>query len=227
MIRVRRGADRGLTTQSWLDSRHTFSFSSYRDPRYMGFRALRVVNDDIIAAGHGFGMHPHRDMEILTFVRSGVVAHQDSMGNQAVIAPSEIQRMSAGTGVLHSEMNPSSETETRLLQVWIEPSELGLTPGYEQRRFADGWTLVASADGREGSLTVHQDVDVYRGRLEPSETVTHALAAGRHAWVHLADGEAKVGGVTLASGDGAALSDIEQVDVFALTRTEILLFDLA
>lgn len=227
MIRVRRSADRGQTQLAWLDSWHTFSFADYRDPDHMGFRALRVVNDDTIAPGQGFGMHPHQDMEIITFVRSGAIEHGDSMGHTAVIGPDTVQRMTAGTGVVHREINPSRLEATRLIQVWIRPDELELTPEYEQRKFTDGWQLVATPDGKDGTLTIHQDARIYRGRLRRGEIVSVALAPGRHAWIHVATGSARVAGETLHAGDGAALSDERDIAIESLTESEILLFDLA
>jgi hypothetical protein len=227
MMHVRCSADRGHTRLAWLDSRHTFSFADYRDPKHMGFRALRVVNDDVIAPAHGFGMHPHRDMEILTFVRWGRLEHGDSMGHGAIIGPEAVQRMTAGTGVVHRELNPSDHEATRLLQVWITPDKLGLAPEYEQRAFSDDWQLVATPDGRDGTLTVHQDVRIYRGRLQPGESVHCALQPQRHAWVQVSDGNARIAGETLLAGDGAALCDAREITIEALTPTEILLFDLA
>jgi redox-sensitive bicupin YhaK (pirin superfamily) len=227
MIEIRAAESRGRTRLGWLDSHHAFSFGQYRDPSRMGFRALRVVNDDWIAPASGFGMHPHRDMEILSFVSRGALEHRDSMGHGAVIGAAEVQRMTAGTGVLHSEFNPSEEEPTRILQVWIEPEVPGLEPSWEQRAFGDGWQLVASGDAREGSLRIHQDASVYRGRLAADQVIRHELAPGRHAWLQVARGEVAVGESRLRSGDAAAVRDESAVIVRPVTASEVLLFDLA
>jgi redox-sensitive bicupin YhaK (pirin superfamily) len=227
MIAIRPSEDRGRTRFGWLDSRHSFSFGDYRDPRHMGFRALRVINDDVIAAGQGFGTHPHRDMEILTFMQAGSLAHRDSMGNGSVIRPGDVQRMTAGTGVMHSEMNPSADEEARLLQVWIEPDTLGLEPSYEQRHFGDDWQLVASPDGRDGSITLHQDARVFTGRLEAGEQQLHRLAPGRHVWLHVIEGEVEAAGEKLGAGDAVAISDVSEVAIRASQESRVLLFDLA
>ncbi len=227
MIEIRRSEDRGKTRFDWLDSRHSFSFGEYRDPQHMGFRALRVINDDSIAAGAGFGMHPHRDMEILTFMRSGSLAHRDSMGNGAVIRPGDVQRMTAGTGVTHSEVNPSNDEAAQLLQVWIEPETLDLEPSWEQESFGEDWQLVASRDGREGSLRVHQDVSVHRGRIAAGTSVVRALAPGRFAWLHVAEGRVSVAGHELEGGDGIAVSDESEIRIEAITDSDVLLFDLS
>jgi redox-sensitive bicupin YhaK (pirin superfamily) len=227
MIEVRRSEDRGHTRTDWLDSRHTFSFGDYRDPAHMGFHRLRVINDDVVAPEAGFGMHPHRDMEILTFMHRGVLEHRDSMGNGSVIRPGDVQRMSAGTGVRHSEFNPSAEDETRFLQVWIEPAELGLEPSYEQRSFPGPWRLVASRDGRDESLTVAQDVDVYQGRLDAGDRRSHVLRAGRHAWIQVAFGDVLIAGHRLTTGDAVRVSEEANIDIDAITSSHVLLFDLA
>lgn len=231
MMQIRNRDDRGETRIGWLDSRHSFSFGEYRDPRFMGFRDLRVINDDVISAGAGFGLHPHQDMEILTFMERGSLEHRDSMGNGSVIRPGDVQRMTAGTGVRHSEVNPSEVDDVRLLQVWILPGATGLEPSYEQRSFGDGWQLVASRDGREGSLTVHQDVDVYRGKLRAGEAVTFEQAPGRYAWIQVIDGDVTANGQQLTGGDGASTSDepkIEIASTFTSTASShFLLFDLA
>jgi redox-sensitive bicupin YhaK (pirin superfamily) len=232
MVTVRRAADRGRSAFDWLDSRHTFSFADYHDPRHMGFRALRVINEDRVAPGRGFGTHPHRDMEIITYVIDGAVEHRDSMGNGSVIQPGDVQRMSAGTGVTHSEFNPSGAAPVHFLQIWILPERTGLTPSYEQRRFPAAekrgmLRLIASNDGRDGSVVVFQDVDVFAAVLEPDEEVTHALQHGRHAWVQIVSGGAAIDGAALAQGDGAAVSDERAVTLRARERAEVLLFDLA
>ncbi len=227
MIEIRRSEDRGHTRTEWLDSRHTFSFGDYQDPAHTGFRHLRVINDDVIAPDAGFGMHPHRDMEILTFMHQGVLEHRDSLGNGSVIRPGDVQRMTAGTGVRHSEFNPSAEDETRLLQVWIQPAERGLDPSYEQRSFPGDWRLVASRDGRDESLTVAQDVDVYQGRLDAGDRRSYALRAGRHAWIQVAFGDVEIAGHRLTTGDAVRVSEEANIDIDAITSSHVLLFDLA
>jgi len=232
MVNVRRAADRGRSAFDWLDSRHTFSFADYHDPRHMGFRALRVINEDRVAPGRGFGTHPHRDMEIITYVIDGAVEHRDSMGNGSVIQPGDVQRMSAGTGVTHSEFNPSGAAPVHFLQIWILPERTGLKPSYEQRRFPAAekrgmLRLIASNDGRDGSVVVFQDVDVFAAMLEPGEEVTHALQHGRQAWVQIVSGGAAIDGAALAQGDGVAVSDERAVTLRARERAEVLLFDLA
>lgn len=231
MIRVRPAAARGRTTLDWLDSAHTFSFGEYFDPAHMGFRTLRVINDDLIAAGGGFGTHGHRDMEILSFVFAGALAHKDSLGHGETVRPDDVQRMTAGSGILHSEFNPSKSEATRLLQVWILPERRGLTPGYEQRSFPDARgaaepTLVASGEPRDGALRVHQDVAVYRGRPAAGASYAHAIARGRGVWIQVAAGELVVGGKTLVDGDGAAVEQEASVALVAKTDAEYLLFDL-
>ncbi|HZH31778.1 MAG TPA: pirin family protein [Pyrinomonadaceae bacterium] len=231
MIYVRKAAQRGHFDFGWLDTYHTFSFGEYYDPRNMGFRALRVINEDYVRAGHGFPTHPHRDMEIITYVLEGALEHKDSMGNGTRIVPGEVQRMSAGTGVRHSEKNSSTTEDVHLLQIWIIPQEQGLAPGYEQKMFeADEkrgrLRLIASADGRDGSVTIHQDAQLYAALLEPEQEVTHHLSPGRHAWVQLARGAAEINGQLLRQGDGAAISDEEQLSLAGREEAEVLLFDL-
>ncbi len=231
MMQVRRGDERGRGDYGWLDTRYTFSFADYRDPRHSGFRALRVLNDDRIAPGRGFPTHGHRDMEILTWVVDGSLEHRDSMGNGSVIGPGELQRMTAGTGVQHSEFNPSDENPLRLLQIWIEPEERGLTPGYEQRRFAPEsrrgrWRLVASRDGRDGSLTLHRNAAVYAALLEDGEELAYDLEEGRHAWLQLVRGDVRAGDRRLGEGDGLAVSGEPGFTVRADGSAELLLFDL-
>jgi len=232
MIAIRPAAERGHADHGWLDTRHTFSFASYHDPRHMGFRSLRVINEDRVQPAEGFGTHAHRDMEILTWVLAGALEHKDSMGNGSVIRPGDLQRMSAGTGVTHSEFNPSREALVHFLQIWLLPRERGLPPGYEQRRFPEDarrgrLRLIAAGDGREGAVTIHQDADVWTALLEPGESVRHALAPGRYAWLHVARGAVSLNGSTLGAGDGAAVSDEAELEIAAAVRAEVLLFDLA
>ena len=232
MIAVRAAAERGHADHGWLDTRHTFSFASYRDPAHMGFRSLRVINEDRVKPGKGFGTHAHTDMEILTWVLDGALGHKDSMGNGSVIRPGDLQRMSAGTGVTHSEFNPSPEAGVHFLQIWLLPSERGLPPGYEQKNFPPGerrgrLCLVAARDGREGAVTIHQDADLWTALLGPGESVRHPLAPGRHAWVHVARGSATLNGKALSAGDGAAVSDEPALEIAGVTEAEVLVFDLA
>jgi redox-sensitive bicupin YhaK (pirin superfamily) len=232
MIIKRPAAERGQTRTPWLDSRHTFSFNRYYDPRWSGFRHLLVINEDFVAPSGGFGAHTHSDMEILTYIVSGAVQHGDSMGNSSVIRAGEIQRMSAGTGVTHSEFNPSSEEPVHFLQIWITPEHRGGAPGYEQREFAEQerrgrLRLIASPGGEEGSVRVQQDASVYSGLLEAGEEVSHELRTGRSAWVQVVKGSVKVNGLELKAGDGAALSGEEQVSILPDEASEVLVFDLA
>ncbi len=231
MIRVRKAGDRGHADHGWLDTWHTFSFADYLDPEHVHFRTLRVLNEDRVAPGTGFPMHPHRDMEIVTVILSGALQHRDSMGTSSVIRPGEVQRMSAGTGVVHSEFNPSDEEPVHLLQIWILPGEKGLTPSYEQKAFPAGerrarWRLVASPDGAEGSVTVRQDVKLYTTLLEPGESVSHDLAAGRHAWLQVARGAVALNGESLRAGDGAGVSGEPRLELRADEAAELYLFDL-
>src|SRR5262245_19070716 len=230
---VRRPAnERGRTRIGWLDSWHSFSFGDYYDPAHMEFRSLRVLNDDRIAAGQGFGMHPHRDMEIITYMVSGALEHKDSLGTGSVIRPGEVQRMSAGTGIRHSEINPSPTTPAHLLQIWLMPERDGLTPGYAQKAFPEAdrrnrlW-LVASRDGRECSVTIHQDAATYVTSLDAGKEVTHSLPRGRHAWLQVVRGAVTLNGEALKTGDGAAVSDESTLTVAATEATEVVLFDLA
>ena len=232
MIVRRPSKERGHFDHGWLDTYHSFSFASYHDPAHMGFRGLRVINEDRVAPARGFGSHPHRDMEIITYVLSGALEHRDSMGNKGLIRPDEVQRMSAGTGVVHSEANPSRTEPVHLLQIWIEPSKDGIPPSYEQKTFpaADKrgrLRLVAAPDGAEGAVTIHTDAKLYATLLDPGQTVEHALAPGRHAWVHVVSGGVDVGGVTLETGDGAAISGERALAIKAAEPSELLLFDLA
>ncbi len=231
MIAIRKAADRMHTDLGWLDSRHTFSFGEHYDPRHMGFSVLRVINDDRVRPGKGFGTHPHRDMEIISCVVEGELEHKDSMGNGTVIRPGDVQRMTAGTGVLHSEFNPSSERPVRFLQIWILPGQEGLEPGYEQRSYSreeksGAFRVVASQDGREGSVLVHQDVTMLAAVLAPGAEATYPLRPGRKAWLQVVTGSATLDGRSLEEGDGAALTDEPAATVRADTGTEVLLFNL-
>jgi quercetin 2,3-dioxygenase len=232
MITIRHAQDRGHTDAGWLDSRHTFSFADYHDPDHMGFRALRVINDDHVSPGKGFGAHPHRDMEIVSYVLDGALEHKDSMGTGSIIRPGDVQRMSAGTGVLHSEWNHSRTEEVHFLQIWILPERRGMEPGYEQRHFEpaelqDRLRIVASPDGRDGSVRIHQDAAVYVTRLSPGQDVGLDIPSGRHAWVQVARGAVKLNGVTLGAGDGAALTDEPRVQLRGVDEAEAMVFDLA
>jgi redox-sensitive bicupin YhaK (pirin superfamily) len=231
MISIRRAADRGHFDHGWLNTYHTFSFADYHDPAHMGFRSLRVLNDDRVAPGQGFGEHRHRDMEIVSYVLEGALAHRDNMGNSGVIRPGDVQRMSAGTGVQHSEFNGSKSEPVHFLQIWILPETPGAPPGYEQKTFPpetrrSNLRLVGSRDGRDGSLTVRQDVAIYASVLEAGEEVRHALAPGRHAWLQVAEGELELNGNRLGEGDGAAVTDEDELDI-AGKGAEFLLFDLS
>jgi redox-sensitive bicupin YhaK (pirin superfamily) len=232
MKTVRKATARGHANHGWLDSHFTFSFADYYDPKHMGFRALRVINDDRIEGGRGFGAHPHRDMEIITYLLDGAIAHKDSMGTGATVRPGEVQRMTAGTGVTHSEFNPSRTEETHLLQIWITPDKQGLPPSYEQKAFPDvekrgKLRLVASPDGRDGSVTIHANVQVYSGIFGEGQTAELPIAPGRHAWVHVARGVVRVAGEELGEGDGLALSDEGLLRIEGIDEGELLVFDLA
>ena len=230
-MQVRRSDERGHAQHGWLESRHTFSFADYYDEKFMGFRALRVINEDWVQPGKGFPPHSHRDMEIVTCVLDGALEHKDSMGNTSVIRPGELQRMTAGRGVTHSEFNASSDAPVHLLQIWILPEKLQLQPGYEQRDFGSGalreLRLVGSRDGRQGSLTIHQDVSLLLGRLAPGTKLRHPLSPARHAWVQVARGALRLNGEALAEGDGAALSRQEALELEAIDAAHVLVFDLA
>ncbi|HLK10757.1 MAG TPA: pirin family protein [Candidatus Binatia bacterium] len=229
MITVRPADARGRTRLEWLDSRHTFSFGDYHDAGHMGFRALRVINEDRVAPGGGFATHPHRDMEIVTWVLAGALEHRDSLGHGSIIRPGEVQRMTAGTGIAHSEFNPSATEPVHFLQIWILPEAHGLPPSYEQRALPPhtGLRLVAARDGRDGAVTIHQDADLHVAVLRGGDAATHRLAPGRHAWVQVARGGVTVGGVALHAGDGAAVRDADAVAIAAEQPAEVLLFDLA
>ena len=231
MMTIRPAASRGRTAIDWLDSWHTFSFGAYHDPQWRGFRSLRVINDDRVAPGGGFDTHPHRDMEIISYVLECALEHKDSLGTGSVITPGEVQRMSAGTGVTHSELNPSRSEPVHFLQIWILPERAGLPPSYEQRAFPTAekrgkLRLVASRDGREGSVTIHQAVDLYTSLLAPGEVVTHLCTPGRYAWVQVARGSLMLNDTALSTGDGAAVSEETRLTVTATDQAEVLLFDL-
>ena len=228
MIELRRSNERGHFDHGWLNTYHTFSFGDYHDPGQMGFRSLRVINEDRVLPGEGFGTHPHRDMEIITYVLSGALAHKDSSGGEGVLRPGEIQHMTAGAGIRHSEFNASQTEPVHFLQIWILPEKNGLRPGYEQRKFdVNGMRLVASRDGRDGSLRIHQNVDLYASRPNPGQVVTHALAPNRHAWLQVARGTVTLNGTELHAGDGAAVRDEQRLEIRATEPAEVLLFDLA
>lgn len=233
MIAVRKAEERGVARFGWLDSRHSFSFGHYYDPAHMGFRALRVINEDRVAPGAGFETHGHRDMEIISYVLDGALAHRDSLGSGSVIRPGDVQRMTAGTGIRHSEFNASKSEPVRFLQIWILPERQGLAPGYEQKTFPASekrgrLRLVASRDGREGSVTLHQAVDLYAALSEPGTALSHRLAPGRHAWLQVARGAVTLNGEPLRQGDGAAVSGETELTIAAAEEdSEILLFDLA
>jgi redox-sensitive bicupin YhaK (pirin superfamily) len=233
MIAVRRGAERGRSRFDWLDSRHTFSFAEYHDARHMGFRTLRVINEDRVAPGRGFGTHMHRDMEIVTWVLSGALEHRDSLGSGSVIRPGEVQRMSAGRGVAHSEYNASENDPVHFLQIWILPESRDLAASYEQKRIpAEEMRRrlrpIVARDAREGAVAIHQDATILATRLEAGELVEHALAPGRHAWVQVASGSLTLDGEALKAGDGAAVSDAQHLTVTAtVPGTHALVFDLA
>lgn len=228
---VRRAEERGHADHGWLRTYHSFSFAGYHDPAHMGFGPLRVINEDYIAPGRGFGMHPHRDMEIITYVLEGALEHRDSMGNGSIIRPGNVQRMSAGTGVRHAEYNPSPHERTHLLQIWIEPSQLGVPPSYEEKQFDDAakrgrLCLIASPNGRDGSTTIHQDACIYAALLDGEEQIRHVLAPGRLAYVHVARGTVTVNAQQLAAGDALKISEAMPIDMEQGKGAEVLLFDL-
>ncbi len=232
MMQLRRSPERGHFDHGWLDTLHTFSFADYYDPRHMHFRTLRVINEDRVAPGAGFPTHPHRDMEIVTYVLEGALQHRDSMGNGSVIRPGDVQRMSAGSGVTHSEYNASESEPVHLLQIWMLPERKGIPPSYEQKAFSEEerrgkLRLVASPDGRDGSVTIHQDNALYVALLGPGESVRHELAPNRHAWLQVARGRVTLNGTELAAGDGAAISQEKFVELRGVQDAEVLLFDLA
>lgn len=232
MITIRPSNERGGGDHGWLNTHHTFSFDQYHDPRFMGFRSLRVINEDWVQPGHGFPMHPHRDMEIITYLLEGELEHNDSMGNGSIIRPGDGQRMSAGRGVRHSEANPSKTEAAHLLQIWILPSERGLEPSYEQKAFPaeekrGKLRLIAGPDGKDGSVTIHQDARLYVTLLSPGQQVQHDLAPGRYAWLQVAKGAVELNGKPLGQGDGAALNEEPKLTIKGAKDAEVLLFDLA
>jgi redox-sensitive bicupin YhaK (pirin superfamily) len=231
MLTLRPGQERGRADYGWLDTRHTFSFANYYDPAHMGFRDLRVINEDRVRGGAGFPTHPHRDMEIISYVVEGALEHKDSMGNGSVIRPGDVQRMSAGTGVTHSEFNHSRNEPVRFLQIWILPNQTRLTPGYEQKTYSaeersDRLRLVASPDGSEGSVQLHQDVRLYASLLDPGTEIEHPIPDGHHAWLQLIDGALEVNGLALEAGDGVSISDEGSLRIRARQPAHFLLFDL-
>jgi redox-sensitive bicupin YhaK (pirin superfamily) len=232
MMRIRKGPDRGHADHGWLNTYHTFSFADYQDAAHMGFRSLRVINEDRVSPGMGFGAHAHRDMEIVSYVLEGALEHKDNMGNGAVLRPGEFQRISAGTGIRHSEFNPSPSEPVHFYQIWLLPRSHGAPPSYEQKFFAEDekrgkLRLVASPNGAEGSLTIHQDARVYLSTLHPDESVSHELASGRHAWLQVLRGRVNVQGTTLETSDGLAVSDEGGVTIVGEQTAEVMLFDLA
>lgn len=230
MIAVRKSEDRGKANHGWLNSHHTFSFANYYDPQHMGFSSLRVINEDRVQPGKGFGTHSHRDMEIISYVLEGALEHKDSMGNGSVIRPGDFQYMAAGTGVLHSEFNPSEKDSTHLLQIWIKPDKGGVKPRYGEKHFAKKPAgqlhLVASKTGREESIAINQDAELFLARLNAGDTVEHSLQPKRHAWVHVAEGEVTLNGQKLNAGDAAAVSEEAKLQLTATGKSQVLLFDL-
>lgn len=230
MTTIRRASERGHANHGWLDTYHTFSFADYYDREWMGFRSLRVINDDLILPRRGFGTHPHRDMEIITYVLHGALAHKDSMGNGRVVRAGELQYMAAGSGIQHSEHNASDDEATHLLQIWIQPDQEGVTPRYAERSLADAppgsFDLVTSKTGRDGSIAINQDADLWLAKLQPGDRTSHLLAAGRHAWVHVAEGEVTLNGTKLSGGDAAALSGEQSLELAVTKSAQVLIFDL-
>lgn len=230
MMNIRRAGERGHADHGWLDARHTFSFADYHDPQWMGYRSLRVLNDDRVMPGMGFGTHPHRDMEIITYILDGSLEHKDSMGNGRIIRTGEVQYMSAGSGVQHSEFNPSKDEAVHLLQIWIRPDEAGATPRYAEKSMAGAATgilhLVASRTGRDDSMAIRQDADLWLARLDSGQEVSHRLAAGRHAWLHVAEGTVSVNGQSLEGGDAVAVGGEDLLRISAAGVAQVLLFDL-
>jgi quercetin 2,3-dioxygenase len=232
MLTIRKANDRGHANHGWLDSHHTFSFANYYDPAQMGYRSLRVINEDRVAEGRGFGAHPHRDMEIISYVLEGALEHRDSLGNGSIIRPGDVQRMTAGTGVTHSEFNPSEQETAHFLQIWILPEAQGIEPSYEEKHFPaeekrGQLKLLASRDGRDGSVLVHQDLSLYATLLPAGESLTHAVSRDRYFWIQMARGRAIVNDHVVQAGDGIALEAIDQIDLTGQEDAEILLFDLA
>jgi hypothetical protein len=230
MMKLRKANERGHAEHGWLDTYHSFSFGDYYEPQWMGFRSLRVINDDLVMPGMGFGTHPHRDMEIITYILSGALEHKDSMGHGRVIRAGEVQYMSAGSGVKHSEFNPSKDEAVHLLQIWIQPDRVGVAPSYSEKSMAAApagtLRLVTSKTGRDDSIAIHQDADLWLGKFDAGDRVAHKLAKGRHAWVHVAEGEVSLNGKKLAGGDAAAVSEETALDLSAAKPSQVLLFDL-
>lgn len=231
MLQLRRANERGHADHGWLDSHHTFSFANYYDPKHMGYRSLRVLNDDIIQGGGGFPFHAHEDMEIFSYVTEGALEHKDSMGNGSVLRRGDVQLMSAGTGVEHSEFNHLKDAPTHLYQIWIRPAEKGLTPNYQERHYSESeldgqLRVIVSPDGRDGSLVIRQDAIIHAGRLKPGTTVSHNVATGRHSWIQVLSGELQVGNERLAAGDAAAESEAGVLTLTATKESELLVFDL-
>jgi redox-sensitive bicupin YhaK (pirin superfamily) len=228
MMLIRKANERGHANHGWLDSWHTFSFADYHDRQWMGYRDLRVINDDLVMPGQGFGTHPHRDMEIITYVLSGSLAHKDSLGNGRVIRAGEFQYMAAGTGVQHSEFNPAKDEAVHLLQIWIMPDRKGLKPAYAEKSATttNHWQLIASKTGRDNSMSINQDADLWLARLAPNQTVEHALATGRHAWLQVAEGEISLNGQPLVAGDAVAVDEATDLNLLPVKPSQVLLFDL-
>lgn len=231
MITVRKSQERGHANHGWLDSYHTFSFANYQDPNFMGFRNLRVINEDWVIPGAGFGTHGHKDMEIVTYVLEGALEHKDNIGNGSMIQPGEVQKMSAGTGILHSEYNPSDTESVHLLQIWIIPSETGIQPSYEQQKLnieesGGKLKLIAAPKGKNGAVTLHQDVNLYAGMLQEGDRISYNLLKNRHAWLQVARGRVSLNGISLDAGDGVAISEEPEISLTAEDSAEILLFDL-
>ena len=231
MITLRRSEERGHANHGWLDSYHSFSFARYYDPAHMGYSVLRVINEDVVAASQGFGMHPHRDMEIVTYMLKGAIRHQDSLGNGSVIKAGDVQRMTAGTGIVHSEFNASDAEDAHLLQIWLLPERNNLTPGYEEKHFdaaekQDRWKLIASRGGIGGSLHINQDVSLYASVISTGKTLDYAIEPGRHLYLQLARGRLQLGDVLLEAGDAAKVEALDAISVEALEEAEVLLFDL-
>jgi len=229
-LNIRRAKERGHANHGWLDSYHSFSFASYYDPNWMGFRSLRVINDDMVLPGKGFGTHPHDNMEIITYILDGQLEHRDSMGNGRIIKKGEVQYMAAGTGIQHSEFNPSDDETVHLLQIWIVPDQRELEPRYAEQSFANAqtgqWHLVTSKSGRDGSIAINQDVDLYLARLNPGEAVSKSLAQNRSAWLHVAEGQIVLNGATLRSGDAAYFTEPAELAIEASEYSQLLFFDL-
>ena len=227
---IRKANERGHAEHGWLDTYHTFSFPNYYDPQWMGFRSLRVINDDLVMPEMGFGTHPHRDMEIITYILSGSLEHKDSMGNGRVIRTGDVQYMAAGTGVQHSEFNPSKDEAVHLLQIWIQPDAKGVKPRYAEKALKDAtpgtWNLVTSKTGRDGAIAIHADTDLWLAKLDAGNRVTHKLAPGRNAWVHVAEGEVALNGKTLTGGDAAAINEAGLLELSTTKPAQVLLFDL-